>query len=477
MSGRRSFAEDTALSSILEVLGRIARLVGVVVLARMLGAEHFGVISSLLAYAGLLVVVTDLGINHYITTVGFDVVSSAERNSIVTLKSFMMLLYFGLLALAATGVPGYQQVVFWILGGSVALSSVLDSFFAYLRAVHKFALEGWLRFSSSLTFLIIVLLLLMPLRSERALMAAAAIYIASALVPLLLALVRLRFGSIKTLLAGKFEGGQVQLLLTSILPLSVASIFGVIYNSIDLAMLGWFGLYEEAGIYGVAVRAAGLAALFGAVLVRNTLPLLSRMGTDITARRGRLLVLQSFLTLALIAVPILLVAKALSVPLFQLVFGETFAPTSTVFVVLVAGVAVNWFVLQRMFFSIALQQRWQVAMISVLAAIFNVAGNYWLIPIMGAPAAALTTLASYFIMLMLYGALQKQLFGLSKLITNRQGRLLLRAVFLTACLGVGLSIWGTPQTFWALAGQAAFVVAISIPYVRTILIPLWAHGE
>lgn len=177
-------------------------------------------------------------------------------------------------------------------------------------------------------------------------------------------------------------------------PWLVASgIAEVIYLRIDIVMLERLRGVDEAGLYAVAARVSEIWYVIPVVIAGSMFPALWSRRTDASAHaRG----LQSgFDLLFAIALAIALLMQWCAGPLVELLFGARYAPSAAVLVVHIwAGV----FVFMR-----ALVSRWllgedllQFSLVTHLAgALINVAANLVLIPRHGALGAAWATVLSY----------------------------------------------------------------------------------
>ena len=167
----------------------------------------------------------------------------------------------------------------------------------------------------------------------------------------------------------------------------------VIYLRIDIVMLERMRGVEEAGLYAVAARISEIWYVIPVVIAGSMFPALwSRRGDAAAHARG----LQTgFDALFAIALAIAILMQWGAGPLVELLFGERYATSAAVLVVHIwAGV----FVFMR-----ALLSRWllgedllQFSLVTHLAgALINVAANLVLIPDHGALGAAWATVLSY----------------------------------------------------------------------------------
>jgi O-antigen/teichoic acid export membrane protein len=130
--------------------------------------------------------------------------------------------------------------------------------------------------------------------------------------------------------------GDLHMLLTFCLPLTISNLIGVVAPRSDLLMLGYFVTPEDIGIYLVAFQTAAILALILAAIEPTLAPILSNVWAQ-----GDLVRLQeayqtaSRLTL-LLTVPIYIVFVTFSGELLSL-FGSRFSTGALVLIVLATG--------------------------------------------------------------------------------------------------------------------------------------------
>lgn len=388
-----------------EIVGKVLRLIGIIVIARLLSLAEFGELSFLLATVGMVSVVADMGLSNHVAGESVESVHTKEFKVFVFLKVVLSVVFI-LVGLGISFTISRDLLIpFFFLLFSTLGYSILEFIYGYLRSGHHFIKEATYRFLTSVLLPVLVIVsLFLPFS-----MGVLLISLAYLVIPLIVILIILARGNI----SGKFshylrsvvfltKKENLKRLAITIAPLGVASLFGTLYNSLDAAMLGWYQMYDQSGLYGLAVRLSSSIAIVGAVLARNSLPTFSEKW-----RAGKIEELKAFfhkVSISFFSVGLFLVVGIfyLGEHSLVLVFSDTYKEAFFSLFVLSCGVVLNWFVLQRMFLAIAMNTRWVIVWNSVFAAAANVGLNIWLIPKMGALGAALATTFSYMLILFLY---------------------------------------------------------------------------
>ncbi len=181
-------------------------------------------------------------------------------------------------------------------------------------------------------------------------------------------------------------------LLRQVLPLGVVSIFGKVYLSMDLILLGWLSTDEQAGQYGGAVRIIATLNTVVAVVMTAALPALARARPDPEAFAALASRLMSWLVLG--ALPLFVVVGALSGPVARIALGPGYEQAGRLTAVLALSglVATLSQLLGTILISASVVR--QMVYQNALAAVVNVTGNVLLLPAYGATAAAWLTLGT-----------------------------------------------------------------------------------
>lgn len=165
----------------------------------------------------------------------------------------------------------------------------------------------------------------------------------------------------------------------------------VLSGRIDIVMVGWFRAPEEVGIYRAAVT-AGAVVTFGLEALNVAIaPRLVRMWENRELRSLQVLATQSAWAATLFALPFFALFALAGEWALGLAFGPEFAAGSSSLFIIGAGQLVN-----AAFGSVSIvlnmtgHQRWTLIGLSV-ASVVNLGANAWLIPRYGIEGAAIAS--------------------------------------------------------------------------------------
>lgn len=366
-----------------------------IVLVRMLGPAGFGELSYLLAIVGLLVPVTQVGVNGLVARAVLEAPGD-ERQALGTALALRLggslaalVIGAGYWALAESGQSG--QSGRWVLlvllvAQPAMLFQVLEFWFqAHLRAG---ALVPWRAGVLALSALLKIALAALT----RDVQAVALVFAAEYLLMGGAYLVAYRrtsgrwIGPVPTPAWLRWFGARAPWLFGS-------GLAEIIYLRIDIVMLERLRGVEETGVYAVAARLSEIWYALPVMIAASLFPALwARRGNPAAYARG----LQAALdTLAGMAIALAVVVQVVAAPLVTLLFGASYAAAAPVLSLHIwAGV----FVFMR-----AVLSRWLLAedlmRLSLLThaggAVINVGANLLLIPRFGAMGAAWATVIAY----------------------------------------------------------------------------------
>ena len=183
-------------------------------------------------------------------------------------------------------------------------------------------------------------------------------------------------------------------LLRGALPVALSTFAVIVYTRSDQLVLGVVGQTGELGGYAVAVRVVDAINFIPIAIGAIALPTFSHLqGYD--EARFRRLSERAIRYLAIVILPLAVLATVAGGSLLAVVFGERFRDEGAALAVLVWAhfFAASW-VLARPIL-IARHRASYLSLLAVIAAVVNVGLNLWLIPRYGGVGAAWASLVSY----------------------------------------------------------------------------------
>ncbi|WJW76291.1 flippase [Thiohalobacter sp. IOR34] len=440
MSERRNYLQNVAAQSISRILSLGANLVTFVLIARSLGAEAFGQFAFLMAYLNIACSAADLGTT---AVLGKGLAQVGTENSSSYLGNFLLLRLCLVLCVTLVAYAGIffvdESLESALIVIVISIPFVSSRFFEPIfqiyerpwNSVHASALY-------SLTLLLLAYILLVLL--ERPLvdylygfMLASIIYVFAAFY-LVLRIVKPEL---------KIRWTLIRSILALSAPVGVAGFFTIINRRADVIMLNEFHSSYHAGLYSAAYKLLDLGAVVAVTITTPLIPVLARKLVENRAA-ARSACVQMMEVLALVLLPLAIIAPYLADPVVLLLYGSDFMESAEIIGILAWVFVLIVYSLVGSAINLAVGDvnhgYWNAA----LAAVINVGLNVLVIPEYGFIGAAWTTLASHLSLLLVSQAYVYKNMG--NLFAGRNMRMIVAMnimLFLLASMLNGLGmVWG-----------------------------------
>lgn len=387
----RDIASNIAVQFAIRAAMMMISLVTVSLTARTLDPGGFGVYNAMSAYVGLFGVLTDLG---FTTAALQRMTAEPERESE----------WLGALAGARTGLAIVATAACVVsiplllsnahhghLVGIIAAATILSTGPNALMTVFQARMRAGLALSFSLLASALWLGETIVLATVHgSIVAFAAANVANLIVIGALQIkVTRRYADI----AWRAGRRHWRALWRVALPLGIASVLITVYYQIDSVLLLQIAGPRETGLYGAAYRFLSPLLFLPAAVMSAFFPVLSAIHREDSARVRRLVQICAD-TMAVIGVPALAVALALSGEIVDLLYGRGFAQTAALLPILMIAFVSICFGSLAGYIAPILQLQWRLAIYSAAGAIANVVLNVVLIPRYGAFGSAWATVAT-----------------------------------------------------------------------------------
>jgi PST family polysaccharide transporter len=386
------------------LVDRVLRLaLGVAVgiwIARYLGPARFGLLNYAVAFAGAFGALATLGLDAVVVQA---LVRHPENRDTLLGTAFAMKLASAVLVVTLSvlgamvvrpGRPGEALLIGIVAGASVFQAADVVDFWFQSHVLAKYT-----AMARAGAFGVAAIVRLLLVAKEAPLVAFAwAVLLEAALAGALLLL--LYFKQEGAHLAWRADGGTARALLRVSWPLALSSVAVWLYMRVDQLMIAWMLDETSVGVYSVAVRLAEVWYFVPSALVSSLFPTLLRMReSDPVLYRARVQAL--FTSLVLLgyaaAIPISLLAR----PVVLLLYGEAYAAAWPSLVVLAwAGVFVGLGVAREAWLVAEGLTKFSFAT-TVCGAVTNILLNAALIPRLGVVGAAIATVVSQAVAVML----------------------------------------------------------------------------
>jgi O-antigen/teichoic acid export membrane protein len=392
---RRVVRNTTALLAS-NILGKGISFLSILIAARYLGAKGYGLIVFALSFNNLFKGIIDLGFTPLIVK---DVARDHSLalpyvRKIVSIKMYLLILSFLLISIGikALGYSGNESIVIYMFFVFSVLYSFADVGFGVLKAfeeTHYFALGKFI-------FLCFVFLgYSLSAYAGGGVVSFSIVYAITGMIALLysVGMVRWLMGGMKMDMHA-FPSGLTSLgLIRDSLPFALIAAFNLILLFLDSVMLGILRTQSEVGMYGVAYRTSLLFVYIPLSLHASLVPALSQLyarGSDAVA----LNVMRSFRYNLIAGVPIGVGCTLLAWRIIPLVFGSEYYDSSMIFAILIWSIVFTFVRYPFVTLFEATDKQSSLARTLAIAVIINIIINLLLIPPYGMIGAAIATVAS-----------------------------------------------------------------------------------
>jgi O-antigen/teichoic acid export membrane protein len=389
---KQTIIKNTFWLTISEAITMAVKFFLFVYIARILGAGEYGKLAFGIAFTGLLIVFSDLGLSKIVNReFARDEEPLYHLHAVLALRSILslatlILIFFGSLFLSANWEMRRIILVMGVYG-------LINSFFAFLysffRARQKMEYQSWSDILQAVAMTAFCLTVLFCWPSALNLSLA---YLLSASFCLLVILLFFHFklARLRMLVDKKVWRSY----LTMSWPIASAVFVGSIYANLDSAMLGFLGQMKQVGWYNAAQKIVDIAAIPAGLLSMSFLPALSRFAVSDPRKLQKTWNYYAGASWFL-AWPALLGGWALSFRIIDFIYDPAFFPAVPAFHLLllagVLGTILNPF--NHALFVSGRQDK--VFLVTLAAAVVNVLSNVVLIPLYSLYGAACSMIVSF----------------------------------------------------------------------------------
>lgn len=400
MSQIQTIFKNMSWLFISRILSGICGFIWTVLLTRYLGVNDYGIMSFAISFTGILAITMDLGIStHIIRHIATDF-DSAPRylGNAIPLKSVFSFLTF-LLTLILLIIMHCDELTIQITL-LFTIQTIFSSFTGLFNGSLQAVEEGkYQAIGNILLTILLLIFILLSIIGDFGLYGITISYFIANFVVVIFQYITVE----KILSRPKFEFDLEfckKITLYSI-PFALTSFFSIILYSVDMVMLtNMVGNYEN-GIYSAAYKLISFLTLFYGVYSSVIFPVMSRFYKN----EKNLLVVsfeKSIKYLMLIMIPISFVTILYSNDIVVLFFGQEFSPTSSVLSILICTVPISFINGVCLNLLNSAHEEKYVTLTFLIATIFNVVTNFFIIPRYSYDGAAFTNILSDILIVILY---------------------------------------------------------------------------
>ena len=441
--------------AISNIIASICGFIWTILIARYLGVNEYGIMGFAISLTGILAITTDLGMNaHIIRHVATDYDSAPKYlGNVLPLKSILSIGTFGLTLVILILMKCNELTITVTLLFTIEI--IIKSFINILNGSFQAFEEG--KFQGIGNALLNVLLLIFILLSVFTDLGIYGITI-SYVIANLIALLYEYYVFNKHITKPKFEFDEkfCKMILIASIPFAVGGVLNSIYYSIDVVMLNNLIGDYATGIYNATYKLISILTLFYSVYNAVIFPLMSKYYEKDT----KLLVIsleKSLKYLMLITIPLCLSMTYYSSDIIYLIYGQEYDAASSVLCILIWTVGLLFANSACASLLNASHYEVNVTKVYAIAAAFNIILNFILIPQLSYNGAAITTvLSDLLILILLYYLIHRIGFKPNKKLYYDLAKIIVG----TAILGIALHILNLNMWVAIPIGIMIYLVAV-----------------
>jgi len=398
LSVRQTIFKNTLWLSVSTVVNKLLALVLLIYAARILGAAGYGKFTFALAFVSLLMIFSDFGLSPIVTReFAREKEKKEEFYSIISLKILLAFATFVLILLSAFFiVPGKDtQMIILILAFFLLINSFISICHSFFHARQKMEYEAWFETLQSLMIFGLGLFVLFRFPSVENLSYA---YFFSSLVALIFVLLFFHFKIFPLKIRWDFLVWKKFLKMSW--PLALIGLFGVIYGYTDSVMLGFWHMLAETGWYNAASKIVMAGLIPMGLIGASFYPALSKFSKESKEKFQKAWNYELEIMI-LLALPLVVGGMLLAPKIIYSFYSLEFTPSILAFQILILTAGIIF--LYRPFYDamIVLNQQAKTFWITAVGAVVNVILNLILIPRYSLYGAAVATVITNFLILLI----------------------------------------------------------------------------
>ena len=392
MSQIRTIFNNMGWLMISQIVASVCGFIWTVLMARYLGVEKYGLFGFATSLTGILAITVDLGIStHIVRHIATDYDSAPHYlGNAIPLKSIFAIgtIILTLIVLILMKSDELTIIVTLLFTIEMIIRSFIGLFNGTFQAFEEGKYQG---IANTTLHLILLIFILISIFANFGIIGIAISYIlANALV-----LGYMYYALKKNVTKPKFDLDIefCKKITRYSLPFAVTSLLYIIYYSIDVVMLqNMVGSYAT-GIYNATYKLISVLTLFYSVYTAVIFPVMSRFFKD---DESMLLISfeKSIKYLMMVIIPIAIATMFYSLDIIQLIYGNKYDLASSVLSILIWTVCLLFVSGACNTLLNASHKEVAVTKIYTIAAIFNVILNLFMIPYLSYDGAAITTVLS-----------------------------------------------------------------------------------
>lgn len=392
MSQVQTIFKNMSWLLISQIIACICGFVWTILMARYLGVNDFGIFGFATSFTGILVVIVDLGIStHIVRHIATDYDSAPKYlGNALPLKIIFAILciIISLIILILMNADERVITVTLLFSIEMIIKSYINLFNGSFQAFEEGKYQG---IGNSILNLILLAFILITIFTDLGLYGIATSYILANLI----ALIYEYYVFNKHITKPKYEldTNFCKTIIKVSIPFAITGLLYYIYYSIDMVMLTNIVGSHATGIYNATFKLISVLTLFYSVYTAVIFPVMNKYFKN----DEKMLLIsfeKSIKYLMLIIIPIAVATMIYSLDIIRLIYGHNYDASSSVLSILIWTVCLLFISGAANNLLNASHKEVSVTKIYAMAAVFNIALNFVLIPYLSYNGAAITTVLS-----------------------------------------------------------------------------------
>ncbi len=374
---------------------KLMRAVLIILAARILQTEGYGIYAYALSFAGFFTIFSDIGLSGLLTR-ELTKHKDEDIGSYIATTFYLKLILIALsVALTAFVGPhftkiGEVKILMPIVAFLAAFDSMRGFFYSITRSANQMEIEARSMFITEVGIDLLSLVALLVHPTVAWVLVAYTVGDALGCFAIGWQTRGIWFPAMKK----RFNRSLVKQIMGSAWPFAMTGLLGSFMINIDSIVIGWFRSAHELGLYAAAQKPVQLLYIIPSLLATGLFPIVTKMVHQGEKGNVENATNKLFRGVLLIALPITLGGIVLGNQLINLVFGASYAGATLTFELLLLTLApvFSGIVWGNVIFAYDKQRIFIVT--TLVGAILNTGLDFILIPSYGLPGSAVATIIS-----------------------------------------------------------------------------------
>ena len=392
MSQTKTIFKNMSWLFVSQIITSICGFIWTILMARYLGVQQYGIFGFAVSLTGILCILFDFGIGlHSVRHIATDYDSAPKYlGNAIPLKGLFSIFGFFVILIVLIIMKCDQLTITVTL--LITIEQIIKKFVELMTATFQAFEEGKFQgISNTLLNVLTFIFILIAIYTDLGLYGISIAYI----IANILALVYCYHVLTKHLTKPNYELDKefCKMITIASLPFAASVILSSIYYSIDMVMLTNIVGSYATGIYNATYKLIGVLTLFYGIYSAVIFPVMSKFFKN---NESMLLTLyeKSIKYLLLAIIPIAIATMYYSKDIIHLIYGHQYDAASSILSILIWTVCLLFVSGAGNTLLNASYKDVTVTKIYAIAAVFNVALNFILIPYLSYDGAAITTVLS-----------------------------------------------------------------------------------